>query len=147
LDDTEVALVEGAGDHQRDTADLADVRAVHLVVAEQPQQTRTPAGRRRLDHGLTGDDPRVGAAQVVLDLTGAGAERRGAERLVLVEAERVCQMLVDVPVDRHERGAAPGEMAGEERGQRGLAAAALAYERDTHGRPPRSAARATDTAP
>jgi hypothetical protein len=43
-------------------------------------------------------------------------------------------VLVDVAVDGEDRGAGARQVAGEECGQGGLAAAALADERDPHGR-------------
>ena len=47
-------------------------------------------------------------------------------------AERGAQVLVDVRVDGQHGGAAGGQVAAEQRGRGGLAAAALADERDAH---------------
>ena len=134
--DAEIGLVERAGGHQAHRAvvqaDGPGAGGVHRVVLGDPQQARPPARRRRLDHGLRGGDPRIGAAQVLLDrrkVRTHGRQRRG---LRLLQAERGAEMLVDVRVHGDHGQADGGQVTDEQRGQRGLATAALADECDLH---------------
>jgi hypothetical protein len=75
---------------------------------------------------------------MVLDRIQVVAERGQHRGLVGVGAERHRQMLVDIGVDRQERGrdTARGsvfsKVPGEERGECGLPAAALANKRSLH---------------
>ena len=134
--DTEVGLGEGARDHQTHGPAVefhgSRTGVVHRVVLAYPQQARALAGRGRLDHRVRGGDPWIRAAQVVLDEGEACAHGGQRGGLVVVETERGPQVLVDVGVHRDDRGAGGGEVADEERGQRGLAAAALPHESDLH---------------
>jgi len=70
---------------------------------------------------------------MVLEPRQISAER---SRRGTVVAERDREVLVDVGVHGDHRPAPSGEVAAERRRRRGLAAAALADERDAHGRPP-----------
>ncbi len=144
--DPEVALGEGAGGEQPhpalrlavgggDQVHVTGARVEDGVGALQPQQPRAATGRCRLDHGGGGGDARVGAPQVVLDQRQVRSQRWQRGRCLLVEAECGTQVLVDVRVHGGDRHALRGEGADEERGERGLATAALADESDLHVQP------------
>jgi hypothetical protein len=64
-----------------------------------------------------------------VDLESHGRERR---HRLLVQAERCAEMLVDVGVDRQDGQALAGQVAAEQRRERGLAAPALADECKLH---------------
>jgi hypothetical protein len=61
-----------------------------------------------------------------------GAQRRDLGGLVVVHAERRAEVLVDVGVDGDHRQPAQREVPDEQRREGGLAAAALADERNLH---------------
>ncbi len=134
--DPEVGVGERTRDHQTDGAavefHLPGAGVVDGVVLAHPQQARSLAGRGGLDHRLGRGDTGIRAAQVLLDqrqVVAQGGQRGG---LRLVQAERGSQVLVDVGVDRDDGCAGGGEMADEQRGQGGLAAAALPDESNFH---------------
>jgi hypothetical protein len=128
--DTEVALGEGAGGEQAHAAGVEAETRPDRIVCGQGQETRSRARRGGLDHDVRRQDARIVAAQIVLDLAGMRAERRRGD--AVVKAERAAEVLVDVGVNRQDRTAERGEVAAEQRRQRGLAAAALADEGDLH---------------
>ncbi len=134
--DAEVRLGERAGRHQPDLPVVEPHRpgtgVVDRVVLTDTQQPRALSGRCRLDHLLGGGDPRIGAAQVLLDERQVCAHRGQPPGLLLVEPERGAQVLVDVGVHRDDMGLLGGEVTDEERGQRRLAATALSHESDLH---------------
>ncbi len=69
---------------------------------------------------------------MVLDPGQVRAEWRDRGDVSVTEPESLAQVLVDVRVDREDRTPELGEMADEQSRQRGLAAATLADEGDTH---------------
>jgi hypothetical protein len=121
----QVVLIEGAGGEEQGTARGVRGEVVDRVGAAVSQQAGAAAGRCCLDHGGGRADPRVGAAQVLLDLRQVRAHRRR-----LAGAERLGQVLVDVGVDGDDRQPLCGQVPYEQRRQGRLAAAALARERD-----------------
>ena len=139
--DADVGLVELTGDEvAHPLGGRRGVPSQHLVGRVEVEQPRSAPRRRRLDHCLCRRDARVDTAQVLLEPGKVGAERA---RRGPVVAQRRGEVLVDVGVDGDHRPPLRGEVAAERRRRRGLAAAALADERDAHGHPPvdRSASR------
>jgi hypothetical protein len=84
---------------------------MNRVAAPQAEQPRSAAGRGGLDHRGGRGDPRVGAAQVVLDLGEVRAHRRGAP----VSPEGLAEVLVDVGIDGHDWQSLRGQVPDEQR--------------------------------
>ncbi len=133
---SQIGFGERAGDHQTDGAavEFHGPRAgvVHRIGFLDPQQPRARAGRGCLDHRVGAGDARVRAAQVLLDQLHPLAHRGHRGGLRLVEAECGAQVLIDVGVDGQDRRSGCREVADEQGGQRGLAAAALPDESNFH---------------
>jgi hypothetical protein len=99
----QVVLGERAGGHQPDAARVTAQAPVQRVVSADAQQPGSTAGRRGLHHRGRGRDPRIGAAQVLLDLVQVLAEGGQGRGLLVGQAESGPQVLVDIGIDGDDR--------------------------------------------